>query len=471
VNYLANAASQQANYIVENNITSYQQFGLSSHVNKEMNTHITVSGGLNFRWYQADHYKVIEDMLGGKYWVDIDQYAQQDFPGDSNIIQNDMNHPNRVVGQGDKFGYDYEAHINNLNLWGQSQFSYNKTDFYITGSLTGVQFWRTGFMMNGRHPDNSYGDSKKYNFLNMGIRGGITYKITGRHYATLNAFYMTRAPYFANSYISPKVRDDVVPDIQNEKIYGGDISYVIRYPWLNARVTYYLTQFRDGSEIQSFYHDDFLTYVNFILTGVDKFHQGIEFGAEVKVIKYLSLYGVASIGDYRYISRPLATISFDNGSLPDTSMIAYLKNFYVPTTPQTALSGGVKFNYKFWWVDVNANYYDNSWLDFNPERRTVEAIANLGPGDPKIAEITQQQKLKGGFTLDGSIGKSFRIIDKKVYININASVTNILNNKNIQSGGYEQNRFDFATQDINKFPPKYYYYFGRTYFINISVRY
>jgi hypothetical protein len=413
---------------------------------------------------------VIKDLLGGKFWVDIDQYAQQDFPGDSSIIQNDLNNPNRVVYEGDKFGYDYVAHINNLNLWGQSEFSYNKLDFYMTGSLTGVQFWRTGYMKNGRHPDNSFGNSKKYNFLNAGIRGGVTYKITGRHYATLNGFYMTRAPFFTNSFVSPKVRDDVVPGIQNEKLYGGDVSYVVRYPWLKARLTYYCTQFLDASEIQSFYHDDLLTYVNFILTGVNKFHQGIEFGAEVKVIKSLSLFGVAAVGDYRYTSRPTATISADNGSIPDITTTAYLKNFYVPTTPQTALSGGLKFNYKFWYVDVSANYYDNSWLDFNPERRTEAAIANLGPGDPKIAEITQQQRLKGGFTLDASIGKSIRI-KKVVFLNINASMTNVLNNQNIQSGGYEQNRFDFVNQDINKFPPKYYYYYGRTFFINISLRY
>jgi hypothetical protein len=58
-----------------------------------------------------------------------------------------------------------------------------------------------------------------------------------------------------------------------------------------------------------------------------------------------------------------------------------------------------------------------------------------------------------------------------VFLNINASMTNVLNNQNIQSGGYEQNRFDFVNQDINKFPPKYYYYYGRTFFINISLRY
>ncbi|MCK9204855.1 MAG: carboxypeptidase regulatory-like domain-containing protein [Bacteroidales bacterium] len=469
INYLSNLENKQARYIVENNVSKTSQVYFNSHVNSEINDHITVSGGVNFRLYTADHYKEIKDLLGGKFWVDIDQFAERDFPGDSTIIQNDLNNPNRVVGVGDKFGYDYVAHVNNLNLWAQGQFTYNKTDFYIAGSITGTEFWRTGNMRNGRHPDNSYGDSPKYDFLDFGVRGGFTYKFSGRHYANINGIYMTRAPYFSNSFISARVRNDVVPDLSSEKIYGGDISYTIRYPWLFARVTYYYTRFLNQTEINSFYHDDYRTYVNYILRGVDKQNQGFEIGIEVKATKFMSVYGVAALGDYRYTNRPEGTISFDNGSQPDTTGVVYLKNFYVPTTPQTALSGGFKFNYKYWFFDINGNYYDNAWLDFNPERRTQLAIAGLGPNDPLIKTITEQQELKGGFTLDASLGKSFRI-QNKVYLNVNFSVTNIFNNTNVQSGGFEQNRFDFETKDIDKFPPKYYYYYGRTFYLNIGIR-
>ncbi len=469
INYLSNLEGKQSRYIIENNVTQTDQFYFNSHVNADINDHVTVSGGLNFRLYKAGHYKEMSDLLGGNYWVDIDQFAERDFPGDSTIVQNDLNNPNRVIKVGDKFGYNYDAHINTLNLWAQGQFTYNKFDFYIAGSLTGTEFWRTGNMRNGRHPNSSYGDSPKYDFLNFGVRGGFTYKFSGRHYANINGLYLTRAPYFTNSFISARVRNDIVPDLSSEKIFGGDISYTIRYPWLFARVTYYYTRFLNQTEINSFYHDDYRTYVNYILRGVDKQHQGIELGVEVKATKFMSVYGVASIGDYIYTNRPTGTISFDNGSRPDTTGTVYLKNFYVPTTPQTALSAGLKFNYKYWFFDVNGNFYDNGWLDFNPERRTQLAIKGLGPEDPLIKTITEQQELKGGFTLDASLGKSFRI-KSKVYLNVNFSVTNILNNTNIQSGGFEQNRFDFDTKDISKFPPKYYYYYGRTFYLNIGIR-
>jgi len=469
INYLSKGEQKQSRYILENNVTKTDQFYFNTRVNSELSIHSEISGGLNFRIYKGGHYKVINDLLGGDFWVDVDQYAERDFPGDSSMAQNDLNNPNRVVTTGDIFGYHFDAHINDINLWAQGDFSYNKVDFYVTGSLSGTQFWRVGMMRNGRHPDNSYGKSTVNNFLNFGLKGGLTWKITGRHYALLNGLYQTKAPYFNNSYLSPRVRDDVVANLQSEKVFGGDLSYVIRYPWLFARVTYYYTRFLDQSEVYSFYHDDFRTYVNYSLTGVDKQHQGLEIGVEVKMTKFLSAFGVAALGDYRYTNRPLGTRSYDNASQPDTSATIYLKNFYVPSTPQTALSGGLKFNYKFWFAEANINYYDNNWLDFNPERRTSQALDGLGPDDPLIKQITEEQKLNGGMTLDASLGKSF-LIKKKVYLNLNFSVNNILNNKDIQSGGYEQNRFDYETHDISKFPPKYYYSFGRTFFLNISIR-
>jgi len=467
-NYLRSLAKKQAIYIVENNVTSTKQFNFATTLNKEVNSHITANGGLNFKLYNAEHYKLMDDLLGGDYWVDIDQYNERDFP-DASSKQNDLNNPNRIIHEGDKFGYDYVAHVNNINLWGQGNFTYNKIDFFVAASLTGTDLWRTGNYKNGRHPNNSYGDSKTYNFLDYAIKGGVTYKITGRHYLTANGFYMTRAPFFANSFISPKTKDDVVSNLKSETIYGADANYIVRYPWLNARMTYFYTNFVDGSDITSFYHDDYKTYVNYVMTGINKTQQGIEFGAEIKATKRLSVVLVAAVGQYIYTNRPKTTISWDNSAFPDTTAVTYIKNFNVYGTPQTALSAGLKYNYKYWNFDVYGNFYDNNWEDINPERRTQAAIVNLKEGDPKILTITEQQKLKGGFSLDASLGKSFRIAGK-IFCNANFSVSNILNNTNIQSGGFEQNRFDFTTQDISKFPPKYYYYYGRTYFFNISVR-
>ena len=115
------------------------------------------------------------------------------------------------------------------------------------------------------------------------------------------------------------------------------------------------------------------------------------------------------------------------------------------------------------------NYFDNNYVDFNPERRTSLAISNLGPGDPLIEEITHQQKLPSAFTLDASIGKSWRFGD--YFLNLNFSVSNILDNQDVITTGFEQMRFDFETKNVSKFPPKYFYSYGRNFFLNIGFRF
>ncbi|MBK7214337.1 MAG: TonB-dependent receptor [Bacteroidales bacterium] len=473
-NYLSNIENKQALYILENNMTASQNWYLNSRLNKATGEHGSFSGGIELSHYKGSHYKLMDDLLGGQYWVDIDQYSQRDFKADTVKLQNDLNNPNRVIKEGDRFGYDYDLLSNNLNLWALEQFTYPKYDFYVGASISGNQYWREGNMRNGRAPENSYGKSEVNTNMNYSVKAGYTYKISGRHYVTAHAAYITRPPLLRDAYISPRTTAKLTPGISDLKIMSGDISYVVRYPNFNARVTAYQTMYDDYSELLRFYDDDLKTFVNMSMTNESRTHQGIEIGAEAKVLPILSVVAVVSYGNYRYTNRPTGTRNYDNGSLPDTTETIYVKNFYVGGSPQLASSVGLRFNKNYWFIDLNGNYYDKIWLDFNPQRRTPKAIQNLGPGDPLINTLTEQQQLDGGFTLDLSIGKSIRV--KSYFVNINFSVSNLLDNQKLTSGGYEQNRIDFNTAgnmvaNPNAFPPKLYYAYGRTYFFNVGFRF
>jgi hypothetical protein len=472
INYLFNSEGKQARYILEENRIDQTQLSFTSQYNRQLNDHINFVTGIELSKYTGKHFKVLQDLLGGSYWVDIDQFAQRDVNTgllvDPSSLQNDLNNPNRQIMEGDRFGYDYDIHKDFYQYWANTSFTYNKFDGFLAAQVSSTSFWRHGNMKNGRFPDSSYGEGEKNDFLNFGIKGGLTYKISGRQFLVFNAGFLTRAPFMRNVYVSPRTRDGVIPDITSEKISSVDLSYIIRYPKVSARVTVYQTNFKDQTEINSFYHDDYLTFVNQSMYHINKVHQGVEFGAEIKASPSISVVPVVSIGNFRYTNRPDATISFDNGSKPDTNEVIYCKNFFVSGTPQTAMSLGFKYFRNYWFGNLNFNYFDQMYLDFNPERRTSYAISNLGSGDPLISQITKQERLDAGGTIDLSIGKSWKI--KKYYINLNFSISNILDNQEIITGGYEQSRFDFATKNINKFPPKYYYSFGRTYFLNIGFR-
>ncbi|MBI4648697.1 MAG: TonB-dependent receptor [Bacteroidia bacterium] len=457
----------RSKYIVEEQRTDHSNVGLNSLLNKDINEHLSFTGGINMNWYRGIHFKEVADLLGGDFWVDVDQFAERDF-ADPALAQNDLNVPNKVVVPGERFGYDYFANIHSYSGFAQCEFTYSWLEFYaaVTGSYT--QFWRTGKMKNGKFPDNSFGNSKKQNFPDYGIKAGGLFKITGRHLIALNGIYMTRPPYFQNAYVSPRKRDDVIEGLTNETIWSGDISYLFRAPFLKTRLTYFYTQFNDQIYNESFYHDEFRTLVNYIMTNVDKLHTGLELGAEAKLTPTVSLVIVATKADYIYNSRPNVTIARDNSSELLESRTAYLKNYRIGGTPQTAASFGGKYaSPRYWTAGFNVNYFSDSYIDINPDRRTSEAVEYLIADDPQWNQLLEQEKLPWFYTVDIYGFKSWKIND--IFINLNLSISNVLGRKDINIGGFEQLRY--SPLNPEKFPTKYSYMFGRTYYFGLGIRF
>jgi len=469
MNYLANNANESAHYIVEEQRKDNNQASYNIFLTYNLKDNTTISGGANGIIGKTHYFKTVNDLLGANYWLDVDQFAERDFPSNSTMLENDLNNPGRQVKVGDIFGYNYNIHYSNHNAWVLFNQKLNKIDYYIQAQGSMSSFYRNGFMKNGRYPDHSYGKGSVNSFIHYAVKAGATYKISGRHFIIANIASMTNPPLAENAFINARTSDRVGKNLSQENILSGDASYFYRGINSSFKITAYQTYFNNQTDVRSYYDDGFQTFVNILLQGIDKVHQGIEVGAEVKINSDFTLIGAYNIGNYVYTSNPQATVTYDNGSKPDTTEIIYQKYFYVSGF-QNAGSIGLKYrNAKYWFASVNFNVFDKNYLEFAPSRRTTNAIANLGVGDPLIKEITEQQKLKGGYTLDLSIGKSWKI--GSYYIGLNANVNNVLNKTDLITGGYEQMRFDNVTHNINKFPPKYFYSYGRTYFLMLTFRF
>ncbi|MDX1410027.1 MAG: TonB-dependent receptor, partial [Saprospiraceae bacterium] len=350
-----------------------------------------------------------------------------------------------------------------------------KVDFFVAGEVSQTNFWRTGNVRNGKFPDNSFGDSEEQSFFNYGTKAGVTYKLDGRNYFSLGGMYKTRAPYMRNALVSPRTRNQFVADLKEETIMGGEATYRFTAPYFKARLTGYYTQFNDQTLSRSFYHDDERSFVNLSLTGIDKEHVGIEAAAEATVIPGLKVHGVAAVGQYIFKSRPTATISQDNNAaLLQENVTVYARNFYVSGTPQSAYTLGWSYNSKHYWsVYLNFNYFDNVWIDFNPVRRTANAVDLVEENSPLWNSILHQEKTPSAFTMNLSVFKSWLIdwFEDNVYFNLSLSVNNMLDNQDFITGGYEQLRFDFEGKDVDRFPSRYYYFSGLNYYLNASIRF
>jgi len=455
--------------IIEDRRNDKNQIQFNYRLFSVLSDHLTVSGGVNVNFYKGHHFKTVDDLLGGEYWLDIDRYADADPYIITDESQNDLNNPNNLVKEGDIFGYDYVANINSQNLYGEADFTYSKFDFYIGLSLTNTSFWRTGNMKNGRFPDDSYGDSDKNNFFNYGLKGGATYKINGKNYLTANVMYETRAPFFWNAYVSARTRDFTVPGLQSETIYSGDLNYILRSDRARIRATVYYTKFENQTWTRSFYHDALHTFINYSMTGVDMLNTGVELGTEFLLTPTWSIMAVGAIGQNIYTSRPIATITQDNdATVLETGRVVYLKNYYQGSSPQTVGSIGVQYRSpKYWFAQLKASYFGNNYVSLNPDRRTEEALGGLYSDDVRVEELLNQEELDGGYSVDLFGGKSWKV-KHKYYVGFTLSIHNLLGTDNYRVSGYEQLRY--YNLNIYKFPPKYYYMYTRTFYLNLYFR-
>lgn len=481
-NYLNNMQNQDpsnikrgSTYILENRHSNQFNVIFNSTLNHRINDFMSLQGGVGFNYTKASYYKTIRDLLGGEYWLDIDQFSERDFPDQDAMLQNDLNNPNRKVKDGDKFGYNYDINAIQAHAWLQNTLNLPKWDVNYGMKVSYTQFYRDGKMRNGRAPENSYGKGETHRFDNVAFKAGATYKLDGRNFFMINGAYETRAPLFEYAYISPRIKDDAISGLSNERIITGDISYMWNYRRFRGRITGFWTEMYDQTERTSFYDDQYSTFMNYVLKGVHKTYKGVEIGMAYKITPSLTATFAGTYSRYQYKNRPIGVRSYENGMMPDTAQVVYLKNFYVGGTPQTAANIGIDWAApNNWYFGINASWMGDAYVNLSPIRH--EALPKLWEKYPdeallqeKMEELATQEKLNDAFVLNASIGKSIYI--NKVALNINVNVDNILNNRKIQTYAYQQGRFDYTNYDINKYPSKYFYAQGIKVFVNLGIRF
>jgi hypothetical protein len=464
-------------YIMEERVIKTNRYNINTTYNTSVNKHVDIAAGVTYEFQKNNYYKKVDDLLGGAFYVDINQFAERDFQGSPTATQNDLNRPNRILRVGDKFGYDYDINIQKTSAWVQTEVKFSSINFFLAAEHSYTSFWRTGKVQSGLFPNNSFGQSAKNNFANYAFKGGITYKVAPNHFLFAHGSYMTRAPFFENAYLAPRTRDFTQENLKSEKIGSLEAGYSMSTPVVKLRITGYYTNFKDQANVLTFYDDNLRTFVNYALSNIGKEHYGTEIGAEFLVYRGLTITAAAAIGRYRFNTRQDATVTADNTATVLSKDVIYSNNFMVPT-PQEAYSVG--FNYrspKFWYLNVNFNYFDQMWLDFNPLRRTTDAVAGVPENSYLWNQIVDQTRLKRQYTVDAFAGyswllnKSFKSIKRRSFIVFNVGVSNILNNKNIVSGGFEQLRFDFLEKNVDRFPAKKFYAYGTTFNASIAYRF
>ena len=468
------------------------QWTANTIINSKIADNITLNAGASFRRLKSHNYVVVTDLLGGNYALNADNF----FTGDN--AQFDLNNPNQKIGEGGTIGYNYNLRAVTADAFTQFIFSYNKVDFYLGQNFSRSQYQREGLYRSGNYADNSYGRGDTEVFENFGFKGGLTYKINGRHLFTFNGLYMTVAPTLRNSFPNARRNNDFTPNLTSENVMGVDASYIIRTPKLKARLTGFLSKIKDATELSFFYAEnigdlegDEDSFVTEIVTGIDKQNIGAELGLEYQITSTIKASASAAYGQYIYSDNANLITSDDNraalGNSPYLDFgTVYIKDYKQAGTPQQAYSFGLEYrDPHYWWIGANVNYLADNYLDVSSILRTSNfsidpdtGISYPGATEETVRDLLKQERFDS-FTLVNLVGgKSWRISSKnRNTFGFFASINNVFD-VTYKSGGFEQSRkatYPDLQQDLGNgtpsFGPKYFYGYGRTYFVNFYINF
>lgn len=511
---------RRSKYAVEERRADQHDLNFATSFKWRPDRDIILTGGWNAKFNRTEHFKVLYDLLGGDYFLDVDSFADRDFSANPYMTQNDLGYwmehgEARKVRSGEKYGYDYYAQIRKTEAWFSARAEAKGFEAAIGGRLGYTAFWREGLVRKGLFPGlnedgsaflvdgqpvtnydgdgkpvTSFGKSAVQDFITGAVKGNLAYVLRGGHRFYFDAGYFSDAPTFNQTFMSPRTRNTVIPDVKNVQTFTTDLNYQYSNNGYNVRLTGYWTYIKDQSDVMSFYDDSQHSFTNLAMTGINQRHVGMELGVRVPTpIPDLAVEGVLSYGNYVYTSNPVMYQTIDNNAsvVADTYgvKIPYWKSHptadgktvrhYVPSTPQLASSLGLSWNHNYWFIDLAAQYFDRAYLDMNPVYRTDMATAgNDGIVTPAEVEyMAAQEKFDPAFMMNASIGKSW-YIQRTYQIGFSLNAKNLLNNRDIRTGGYESTRLVSNTKSKERyfrFDPKYFYMSGFNYMLNIYFRF
>lgn len=519
-----NSTGKSALYFVEKRHNDQFAFNFSSNLDGKFNAYSSYNFGINFNSTRGHHYKTMDDLLGANKYIDIDSYSLSDYGTNSMEIQNDVDNPNRNIKVGDIFGYDYLIYVDKLHGYANNAWKAGNLTVNLGADIEGTWLSRYGKMRNGRAAEYSKGSSGWASFLGGGGKINLRYKIaTSVIYAGVAV--ESQAPLAYNSFVAPRLQNNYVNNLQNEFFHNYELGYQWYFGPVSGKIGGFFTQFEDVSEQTAFYNDDagYLTYLS--MTGIKKQYMGLEAAINIKLGNNLQFRFLGTISDAKYANNPYAQLTYD-GSNGDTyktinnwvnpvtnksqALCVFMDGVKVSSTPLTALSAGLKYNINRWFFSVNLNYYDRVYIGASPYCRLGKIMDKVehsdgsngyyisdvseinihtgeisnafaqakenggivyeaGTGNILAAYTRQQEKCKGGFMLDASIGKGYNLRGGK-YLNFNLQLQNITNNTNLKTGGYEQTRADRSTYIFSK---NSFYYYANAFnaYLNISLRF
>ncbi len=408
----------KSNAILRASVNNHFWYGLLSTVKYELSPMLTLSGGIDARYYQGDHYREVYDLLGGTGFVAPE--------GDNLQV-------------GDRYDWDYSGFVQQLGGFGLLEYKQEKWSSFINASYASI-----GYKFRNNFTD------FEIDWVPVStntIKGGANYNINRQNSIFFNVGLLNRSQPYRNVIITnvwTTANDgQVAQDYDNQKVRAIELGYSFGSPMFSVNVNGYYTNWGNKPldrlpSVPEEPGSDERVPVN--ITGIDALHKGIEIDFAFKPNSKLSIEGLASIGDWTWNSSETALVA-----LP-TYVYEFefdAKGVHIGDAAQYQFGGMIRYApIKGAYVKLKAVHFAKNYAAFNPEDLQGD---NGGRDSWQLPNYT---------LFSFHAGYSFKI--KKMNCNLRLNVINLLdefyisdarNNDNFNTPFYED--FDAKSASVH----------------------
>ena len=462
-NRMASLQGSDAMYYLQRYHDDQLSFSLASNLTKQLNLNSVLHAGVQLSTNKGMHYQTMDDLMGATSFRNINTYVVKNYGEDGIEARYDLNtDPNKQIGKGDRFGYDYNIFVNKAQAWAGISTDVEVAHLFLNGRMAGTTMQREGKMRNGLAPENSYGKSGTAKFLDGGVKAGASLNLGQGNAMLMGLGYEVKTPAARTAFQAAQINNDFVRDLKNEKVFSAELGYQYQNAWMKANLNAFYSHLYDVTEQSMYYMDDRRSFTYVSLSGIEKEYYGVELGMNFKVTDWLNVKALGTISDALYVNNAdVAYMLSEDGRTYNDRV--HNEGMREGCTPLTAASLDLSYHANGWYIDLIGNYYDRIYLYYTPVTRYEGRLPYNNEGtDKDYSTLPDQAKGHGGFMLDASIGRQFYLRHGR-RIGFNLMLTNILNNQKIVTGGREQSRTDIdengesiRTYSFQNSPYKFY---------------
>jgi outer membrane receptor for Fe3+-dicitrate len=472
--YTANSGSN--GFIRRASMNSHNWYGILSTLTHEVNDNITLTAGIDGRYYQGIHYRRVENLLGNDAYLsrsddnNPNNYITTASPADfGNFNDNSYKDGNNVIN------YWNDGLVSWVGAFGQMEYSTDKLSVFATLNGSNQGFKRVDYFnyfteetrqaisdtISTMTKDawltaNPSQASDWQNFLGGVVKAGANYNIDEQHNVFFNAGFTSRQPIFDNVFIN--FVNDINPNIENQTIGTVELGYGFRSKIARANVNLYSTNW-GNRQFSRTIQNSLGQEVSYLFRNIEQLHQGIEFEGTITPIRQLSIDVMFSLNSWKYASDFTATGTNIETQQPEGELTIFAKGLEVGDAAQTTFR--IAANYKpVKGLKIFASYYfaDRLFADYD--------VTDTRFNNPELANVVQ---LPSFALVDAGLFYDFTVSGLDLSLGVN--VNNVLNTTYIQEldTNIEDNPF---TQNTNELYNNIGYFgFGRTWNTTLRVNF